>query len=753
MYTTTLPDPAASAMTPAGPERKSKQETPGKPQRLMRQYELVEKVKEYDPDADEDLLNRAYVFAMQAHGAQRRESGEVYFSHPLEVAGILADMKMDAYCIATALLHDVVEDTTVSQQEIESKFGPVIGRLVDGVTKLSRIELQNDKIKQAENFRKLILAMSEDIRVLLVKLADRLHNMRTLHHVADPAKRRRIARETLDIYAPLAERIGIEKMQDELQDLAFAELNPDARNSIIARLGYLRAEGGNVARQVQDELKRVLHEAGLEAEVSGREKTPFSIWNKMRRKNIAFEQLSDIMAFRILVDTVEQCYQALGIIHGHYPVVPGRFKDYISTPKPNQYKSLHTGIIGPLRQRIEVQIRTHDMHEVAELGVAAHWAYKEGALAKDGHQYRWLRELLDIVEHAQKPEEFLEHTKLELFQDQVFCFTPKGDLISLPRGSTPVDFAYAVHSKIGDTCVGAKVNGRMVPLRTVLQNGDQVEIVTQKGGTPSPTWDRFVVTGKARSRIRRFIRLQQRSEYITLGKAMLERLCQQEGIDFSEKRFEAVVDKFQAASPDDLFANVGASLQSPRDVFFAAFPRLKPKAQEKALPVTEAGAPAPAGKAKERRTSPLTLKGLIPGMAVHFARCCHPLPGDAIVGIVSTGRGVTIHTHDCKTLNSFRDTPERWVDVGWGEGYGKETSMTGRLTVVLTNEPNSLGSVATTIGKGGGNIINLKILSRATDFFELLIDVEVRDTQHLMNIIAALRANSAVSSVERTRGR
>ncbi|MDD5587277.1 MAG: bifunctional (p)ppGpp synthetase/guanosine-3',5'-bis(diphosphate) 3'-pyrophosphohydrolase, partial [Alphaproteobacteria bacterium] len=632
-------------------------------------------------------------------------------------------------------------------------FGPNIARLVDGVSKLSRIEFQSDQVKQAENFRKLILAMSEDIRVLLVKLADRLHNMRTLHYLQDPARRRRIARETLDIYAPLAERIGIEKVQDELQDLAFTELNPDARNSVVTRLGFLRTEGGNIALKVQEELKKVLMESGLTADVEGREKTPYSIWRKMQRKNIAFEQLSDIMAFRILVDTVGQCYQALGVLHSHYPVVPGRFKDYISTPKPNKYQSLHTGIIGPERQRIEVQIRTHDMHEVAELGVAAHWAYKQEARPTEGQQYRWLRELLDIVEHAQKPEEFLEHTKLELFQDQVFCFTPKGDLIALPRASTPVDFAYAVHSKVGDACVGAKVNGRMVPLRTPLHNGDQVDIITQKGGTPSPTWERFVVTGKARSRIRRFVRIQQRAEYIMLGRAMLEKICKQEGVDFGEKPFEAVVDQFQSATLDDLFANIGASLQSPRDVFFTAFPKLRPKTPEKTPPLTEEGLPIPAKPKPRSAGAPLTLEGLIPGMAVHFARCCHPLPGDPIVGIVSTGRGVTVHTQDCKTLNSFRNVPERWVDVGWGEGYGKETGMVGRLIIVITNEPNSLAALTAIIGKGGGNIINFKILDRASDFFDLLVDVEVRDTAHLMNIIAALRANTAINSVERAKGR
>jgi GTP pyrophosphokinase len=740
-------------MTPDDPNLASAPEAKGLAPRphLMRQYELVERVRAYDPDVNEDLLNRAYVFSMQAHGTQTRASGDPYFSHPLEVAGLLTDMKMDSTTIATALLHDTVEDTLASLDDIQKQFGPNVARLVDGVTKLSRIEFQSDQAKQADNFRKLILAMSEDIRVLLIKLADRLHNMRTLRHLKDGDKRRRIARETLEIYAPLAERIGIEKMQDELEDLAFAELHPEGRNSIIARLNFLRSEGGDIAQKIMKELREVLAQGGVKAEVEGREKTSYSIWRKMQRKNVAFEQLSDIMAFRVIVDGVEQCYQALGVIHSAYHVIPGRFKDYISTPKPNHYQSLHTGIIGPERQRIEVQIRTPAMHEVAELGVAAHWAYKEGQPLKEGLQYRWLRELLDIVEHAQKPEEFLENTKLELFQDQVFCFTPKGDLIALPRGATPVDFAYGVHSGVGDACVGAKVNGRMVPLRTALRNGDQVEVITQKGGTPSPAWERFVVTGKAKSCIRRFMRTQQRTEFVMLGRSMLDKLCKQEGIDFSEKAFEGVAKDFQGATLEDLFANVGASLQPAREVFKAAYPHHVFKPVDKAEKA--ASSAAKTKTATKAAGAPLTLKGLIPGMAVHYARCCHPLPGDSIVGIVTTGKGVTVHTTDCETLESFARTPERWIDVGWGDGHGRERELVGRLNVVVTNQPNSFGTLTTTIGKNNGNITNLKITNRTADFFDVLVDVEVKDAKHLTTIIAALRATAAVNSVERAKGR
>ena len=714
---------------------------------MIRQYELVDLVKSYDPGADEDALNRAYVFSMKAHGSQSRASGDPYFSHPLGVAEILANMRLDGASIITGLLHDTVEDTEATLEEIDDLFGPEIGKLVDGVTKLSRIELQSDHTRHAENFRKLVLAMSNDIRVLLVKLADRLHNMQTLGHIADPEKRKRIAAETMEIYAPLAERMGMQRLKDELEDLSFREVNPDAYQSIVARLEFLRKQGNDRAPRIIDELRQVLKEGGIDAQVTGREKAPYSIWRKMQRKNVEFEQLSDIMAFRVVVDSVALCYQALGVLHAHYSMVPGHFKDYISTPKPNDYQSLHTTVIGPERQRIEVQIRTREMHEIAEFGVAAHWQYKQGA-KMDGRQYRWLRELLEILEHAAGPEEFLEHTKLEMFQDQVFCFTPKGDLIALPRGATPIDFAYAVHSQVGDTCVGAKINGRIVPLSSVLNNGDQVEIVTSKAQTPSPTWERFVVTGRARSRIRRFTRQQQRGQYIELGRAMIEREFRQEGYDFTIKGIEGVLRKFKADEPDDLYADVGAGLHGAREVLNAVYPAAKKR--RKSSPIISLSAHR---KKKQKSDHAIPITGLIPGMAVHFAGCCHPLPGDRIVGIVTTGKGVTIHTIDCETLESFAETPERWLDVGWerGDDDGNQPHV-GRLHVVLSNEPGSLGNLSTIIGKGEGNISNLKITNRSTDFFEMLIDVEVRDLRHLTEIMAALRATPAINSVERARG-
>ena len=711
---------------------------------MMRQFELVERVKSYDPAADETALNRAYVYSMKAHGAQLRASGDPYFSHPIEVAGLLAQMKLDSASIVTGLLHDTVEDTVATLDDIERLFGPEIARLVDGVTKLSRIELQSDQTKQAENFRKLVLAMSEDIRVLLVKLADRLHNMQTLRFIAGE-KRRRIARETMDIYAPLAERIGMHRMKDQLEDLAFAELYPDARASVVARLDFLRNRGGDVVPRIIAELNRTLGEAGLDAAVSGREKSAYSIWRKMQRKDVSFEQLADVMAFRVLVDNVTDCYHALGIIHAGYHVVPGRFRDYISTPKPNNYRSLHTGVIGPERQRIEVQLRTRDMHEVAELGVAAHWVYKQGEAGRtDGREYRWLRELLDILDHASGPEEFLEHTKLEMFQDQVFAFTPKGDLIALPRSATPVDFAYAVHSHIGDTCVGAKINGRLLPLRTQLANGDQVEIVTSKAQTPSPTWERFVVTGKARARIRRFVRTQQRTQYLDLGRAIVQKAFRQDGHDFSERPLEGVLKHFGYATVEDLYVAVGEGIVTGREVVNTAFPR-PAEDRNKVVPL------ARARRKGQRSETAVPIRGLIPGMALHFAGCCHPLPGDRIVGIVTTGKGVTIHTIDCDTLESFAEEPERWLDVAWSSDEA-EAIHVGRINVTIANEPGNLGSLTTTIGKHSGNINNLKITNRSTDFFEIMVDIQVADVKHLSTIIAALRATPVINSVERARG-
>ncbi len=718
---------------------------------MLRQFELVERVRTYDPSVDEDAINRAYVFAMKAHGTQLRASGDPYFSHPIEVAGILADMKMDGASIVTALLHDVVEDTTYSQDDIKKIFGNEIARLVDGVTKLTQIKLQSDHTQQAENFRKLVLAMSDDIRVLLVKLADRLHNMRTLSHIKNLEKRLHIANETMDIFAPLAERMGMHEIRDELYDLAFKEINPDARESILSRLSFLRVEGAGLVKKIIRELGKTLKAAGLETRITGREKTPHSIWLKMRSKAVEMEQLSDIIAFRVVMTSVDQCYQALGILHGSYPVVPGTFKDYISTPKPNDYRSLHTTMIGPKKQRIEVQIRTKEMNEVAEFGVAAHWSYKQNIPGREGRQYRWLRELLDILENASGPEEFLEHTKLEMFHNQVFCFTPKGELIALPRGATSLDFAYMVHTEVGNTCAGARINGVMMPLKTELANGDQVEIVRSKKPNLSADWENIVITGKAQSCIRRFIHSRERQEFLDLGRNILKKAFDKEDLPCTKRALGKVLNHFNYGTVEDLYIAVGHGDHTAKEVIRNLYPDHQILADDegKVIALTKA-----IGRRMRRKKKgfAVPIKGLTPGMAVHFGGCCYPIPGDRIVGIVTSGKGVAIHTIDCETLEKLDEESERWLDVTWDEGRAAEKSHVGRLHVVLANEAGSLGNLSTTIGKNMSNITNLKITNRSSDFFEMIVDLEVKDVKHLANIVAALRATTAINSVERARG-
>ena len=715
---------------------------------MIRQYELVDAVRSYDKNLDEALLNRAYVFSMRAHGSQMRESGDPYFSHPLEVAGILTGLKLDCATIATALLHDTIEDTVATYAEIEKLFGPEIAKLVDGVTKLSALELTSEHHHQAENFRKFLLATSSDIRVLLVKLADRLHNMRTLAYIKKPERRRRIATETLEIYAPLAERIGMQEMKDELEDLAFLHINPEARNSLVARLEFLRKNAGDIRARVIQELRDTLTKAGLKAKVVGREKRPYSIWKKMELANVPFENLSDVMAFRIITESREQCYQALGVVHQAWPMVPGRFKDYISTPKRNGYRSIHTTVIGPERQRIEIQIRTRRMHEEAEYGVAAHWKYKQSSDKIDGTNYRWIRELLEILEHASSPEEFLENTKLEMFHDQVFCFTPKGELITMPQGATPVDFAYAVHTEVGDSCVGAKVNGRMVPLRTVLSNGDQVEIIRSNVQSPSPVWENFVITGKARAAIRRFVRKEERKQYAELGRTIMEQAFKKVGHEFAEKSLEGVVSVLQMKNAEELYVAVGSGTLNSGLVLEKVFPGEKPKGERWYWPPLKLRRKKKANGA----SNPIPIKGLTPGLAVHIAECCHPVPGDRIVGIVTAGKGITVHTIDCDILDSFSDQPERWLDIAWDSGAIETESMVGRVLTVGIDQPGTLSAITAIIARNHGNIRNLKITDRDAEFFGMTIDIDVRDVKHLTDIITALRAAPTVTSVERARG-
>jgi GTP pyrophosphokinase len=714
--------------------------------------QLVEKIRAYDPTVDGALIMKAAEFAKKYHGTQLRASGDPYYHHPIQVAHILADLRLDSRTIITAILHDTVEDTDATVELLGKEFGNDIAKLVDGVTKLTKLEYSSEQTKHAENFRKLLLAISEDIRVLLVKLADRTHNMRTLHFIAKPEKRQRIAQETMEIYAALAERIGMQKIKDELQNLAFKELHPDGYNSVTSRLEFLRENAGNMVEATTTELKRIFASEGLDAEITGREKKPYSIWRKMENKNVSFEQLTDIVAFRVFVGSVAECYHALGIVHSHYHMVPDSFKDFISTPKENGYRSLHTLVIGPEQRRIEIQIRTKEMHDIAEMGVAAHWSYKQHReYGTDGKQFRWIREMLFIIDNASGPEEFMENSRLEMYHDQVFCFTPKGTLIALPSGSTPVDFAYAVHTNVGNTCVGAKVNGRIVPLKTKLQNGDQVEIIRSKTQMPSAAWESFVITGRAKSAIRRFIRAQEREEYIRLGKAILQKGFEAEHLPFDEKLLETVVEKLNRKTAEDVFAHVGEGVIPKAEVLRAMYPdhhehkesllsrfnildRLKGKKHED----------------DTKSSSKIPIKGLIPGMAVHFAGCCHPLPGDQIIGVINSGKGVTIHTEDCDELNALANTPERFISVAWEEQEDAEgKTYIGRLKAVLSHEAGSLGTLANTIAKDHGNINNFKITNRSPDFFEVLVDVEVKDIRHLSTLMASLRSKSCIYSVER----
>ncbi len=723
--------------------------------KMLRQFELIEKVRSYDPTADEALLNRAYVYAMRAHGAQKRASGDPYFAHPIEVAGILTDYRLDTETIVTALLHDVIEDTDTTREKVEELFGPEIAELVEGVTKLSKLELSQEHLRQAENLRKFILAISKDVRVLLVKLADRLHNMRTLHFIKQAAKRERIARETLDIYGPLARSIGVHRICEELEELAFFHLNPVGRDAILRRLAVLRQDQGGAVAQVSQEMTAKLEAAGVPARVYGREKQPFSIWRKLQRKSIGFSQLSDIYAFRVIVDNEEDCYRALGVIHRTWPSVPERFKDFISTPKRNNYRSLHTTVVGYRGMRIEMQIRTEAMDLVAEEGVAAHWRYKNKSYGFDPEAQKEaggrdplvnLRHLVQVLEHGGDAEELVEHAKLEMYLDQVFVFTPKGQLVSLPRGAMPLDFAYALHTDIGDITIGAKINGELKPLRTTLSNGDVVEVI--KGGKPvvPPDWRSLTVTGRARSAIRRHIRQTEREEFIRLGRATVDQTFDAAGKSRKDVSLRPALERFAVATEDDLFDAVGRGRATPSQVLEIVFPGLKAAEREAANARRHI---------EEGKTARLYVRGsgLTPGITLHFGACCSPVPGDRIVGILeSDGRGLTVHTIDCEKLAEYEDRDELWRDLQWTPEADRNAIARARLTATIRNAPGVLGQVCTIIGDAGGNIVNLRMRHRQSDFFDVDIDVDVNDARHLTHISAALRANPSVEEVERTKG-
>ncbi len=731
---------------------------------MMRQYELVERVAAYNPQVNEDLLNRAYVFAMQKHGTQRRASGDPYFSHPLEVAAILTDLRLDDASIAVALLHDTIEDTGATRDEIELLFGASIGRLVEGVTKLQRLELASREAEQAENLRKLLLAVAEDIRVLLVKLADRLHNMRTIQYMPED-KRARIAEETMEIYAPLAGRMGMQGMRDELEDLSFRVLNPDAYQAIAAKLDALREKSGSLVEIVQKDLTARLAKHGTTAEIRGRLKSPYSIFSKTQRKSVGFEQLSDVFGFRVLLETEEDCYHALGVVHRAWPMVPGRFKDYISTPKQNEYRSLHTTIIGPRQQRVELQIRTRDMDRVAEYGIAAHPLYKDGIaddrdrLAAESRAYAWLRQTVEQIAQGDAPEEFIEHTKLELFQDQVFCFSPKGRLIALPRGATPIDFAYAVHTDIGDTCIGAKVNGQLAPLGQPLQNGDEVEIIRSSAQRPPAAWESIVVTGKARAAIRRASRSQARRQYAALGRHTLERLFEQAGKSFNDQALSTVAVRLNMADAEDLLAAIGRSELSPEAVLREVHPDYREERVNATGGASDEGWTAsdrsslkfrfPMAEVAGNDKSAIPIRGFDADVPVRFAPDGGAVPGDRIVGILTPGEGITIYPIHSPQLSQFDDEPERWVDVRWDISENSIERFPARIRVSALNEPGTLATIAEAIGSADSNIDNLKMLSRGRDFTEIEIDLEVWDLKHLNRIVTDLREKRVVSRAGR----
>ncbi|MFO1116930.1 MAG: bifunctional (p)ppGpp synthetase/guanosine-3',5'-bis(diphosphate) 3'-pyrophosphohydrolase [Beijerinckiaceae bacterium] len=733
---------------------------------MMRQYELVERVRRYNPHANEDLLNRAYVYAMRAHGAQTRASGDPYFSHPLEVAAILTDLGLDDATIVAAVLHDTIEDTEVTREEIDRVFGHDIGRLVDGLTKIKKLDLVSKRAEQAENFRKLLLAIADDVRVLLVKLADRLHNMRTLHFVP-PDKRKRIAEETLDIYAPLAGRMGMQGMRNELEELAFKHLMPEAFETISTRLKELEKKNGSIIRRIEQELQQELTQRGIRAQVEGRQKAPYSVWRKMERKSIAFEQLSDIYGFRIVVDTVEDCYRVLGVVHTKWPTVPGRFKDYVSTPKQNDYRSIHTTVVGPGHQRVELQIRSKEMNEIARLGIAAHALYKDSpvadveTLSHESGAYRWLQRTLELLAEGDSPEEFLEHTKLELFHDQVFCFTPKGRLIALPRGATPVDFAYAVHTRVGNSAVGAKVNGRIAPLLSELNNGDEVEIVRAEGQSPPAAWETLVVTGKARAAIRRATREAVRAQYKGLGRQIVARAFERAGKPFADETLKPVLSRLARASVDDIYAAVGRGEMFSGDVVKAVHPEFTEERRPAPAQVKkEAGwfslkraqrllFKAPAGEQPEKA---LPIRGIRADMPVRFAPNGGAVPGDRIVGIITPGEGITIYPIQSPALSAFDNEPERWLDVRWDLEESKGDFFPAMLKVTAINEPGTLGAIATTIGEAGANISNIAFEVHSPDFRDVILDLEVTDLKQLTSVISQLKAKPVISKVERING-
>ncbi|MCW1917242.1 bifunctional (p)ppGpp synthetase/guanosine-3',5'-bis(diphosphate) 3'-pyrophosphohydrolase [Rhodobacter sp. KR11] len=696
--------------------------------------DLVALVRNYNPRSNADLIRQAYAYGMQMHDGQWRKSGEPYFTHPVAVAAILTEQNLDDATIVTALLHDTIEDTKSTYTEIERLFGHEVAELVDGVTKLTNLQLSSAQNEQAENFRKLFMAMSRDLRVILVKLADRLHNMRTIKSMK-PEKQAQKARETMDIYAPLAGRMGMQWMREELEDLAFKVLNPEARNSIMRRFLTLQRESGDVVHQISADIRVELDREKLDAAVYGRAKKPYSIWRKMQEKDLAFSSLSDIYGFRVICASVADCYRILGVIHQRWRAVPGRFKDYISQPKGNGYRSIHTTVSGRDGKRVEVQIRTRDMHEVAEAGVAAHWSYREGVRARNPFAVdpsKWISTLTErFFEGDQDESEFLENVKLEMYSDQVFCFTPKGDVIQLPRGATPLDYAYAIHTRIGNSCVSAKVDGIRVPLWTRLKNGQSVEIITAEGQRPQSSWIDIVTTGRAKAAIRRSLREEDRSRFVKLGQELARAAFDHVGRKASDKALRTAAKMLGLADEDDLLARLGSAELTARKVLETLYPELQ----------TE--------KADEIDVQ-RSIIGLGADQTFKRALCCQPVPGERIVGITYPGRGVIVHGIDCRALEELEEQPARWVDLHWQPG--RHPAAYGvTLELAISNDAGVLGRVCGVVGDQKANISDLKFTERKPDFYRLLIDVELRDVEHLHMVMTALEAETDVAQVSRVR--
>ena len=704
---------------------------------MITAQDLVKKIKKYQKNLDENLIIKAYEIANKAHGEQKRSSGDPYFSHPLEVAQILIDLKLDYPSIITAILHDTVEDTALTLEDIKRDFGEEIASLVDGVTKLTKIESLPSTTRAAENFRKLVVAMSQDIRVLLVKLADRLHNMRTIDFIESKAKRIRISNESLTIYAPLAARIGMYHIRDELQELSFEQTHKSERKYIIDRLKELKKKRKHSIEKIIEDLKSKISPHVDNFKISGREKKPYSIWNKMRQKNVSFYHLYDIMAFRIVVNDLLECYKVLGLINSSYPMIPGSFKDYISTPKENNYQSLHFVALGPDNKKIEIQIRSKEMHEIAEFGVAAHWSYKQKEkLNKESIQYRWIRDLIGLFEHSADASEVLQNHKIQIHKDQVFCFTPTGDVFNLPNGSTVIDFAYAIHSEIGNTCNGAKINGVTVPLRQKLENGDQIEIITSKKSKPSPNWLQFVTSSRARAAIKHFIRSEKHNEYQKLGKAILKKYFSEKGLEINDKLMEKALVLFNKKNLDELYIVIAEGIISRQQILEAIYPSFKEKDDDK-------------HKAKHNHNNALPIDGLISGMIMNFAACCNPIPGDDIVGIINTGSGIMIHNRRCSYLKNIATNPNMLIDVCWKDGAEEETLYQSRIKILMKNQSGSLADVSNTLAKRSINITNIDIANREKDYFEVIIDIEVKNSKHLDSVILSVRILDKVLEVNR----